>query len=49
MGRVDEGMTAAGDGEGEGVAARVGLSEGVALARTAAGGPADEVADDVGA
>jgi hypothetical protein len=50
MGRaVDEGMTAGGEGDGEGVTARVGLAEGVDVARTATGGPEDDVVCDVGA
>jgi len=36
MGRgVDEGMTAEGEGDGEGVTARVGLAEGVGVAKPA--------------
>jgi hypothetical protein len=50
MGRaVDEGMTAGGEGDGEGVTARVGLAEGVGVARTATGGPEDGVVCDASA
>ncbi len=41
-------MTAEGEGDGEGVTARVGLAEGVGVARTATGGPVDDVVCDVG-
>jgi len=50
MGRaVDEGMTADREGDGEGVTARVGLVEGVGVARAATGGPEDDVVCGVNA
>jgi hypothetical protein len=47
--RVDDGVTAEGAGDGEGVIVRVGLGEGVAATRTASGGPEDDVLYGVGA
>jgi len=42
-------MTAEGEGDGEGVTARVGLAAGVGVARMATGGPEDDVVCDVSA
>jgi hypothetical protein len=47
--RFDDGVTAEGAGDGEGVTVRVGLAEGVAAARTATGDPEDDVLYVVGA
>jgi len=42
-------MAADGEGDGQGVTARVRLAAGVGVARTATGGPEDDVVCDVGA
>lgn len=42
-------MTAKGEGDDEGMTARIGLAEGVGVARTATGGPDDDVVCDVDA